>query len=154
MSVKAIPEGYHNLTVYLSVTGASEAIEFYKNAFNAVEEFRLDGPDGSVGHAELSIGDTRMMISEPCAAGALGALEPGTKPSFGLHLYVENVDARYQQAIDAGGEVVTPVSDQFYGDRMGTLKDPFGNLWFIATHTEDLTPEQISARAGEMFAQH
>jgi PhnB protein len=153
MTVNAIPEGYHSLTVYLSVTGASQAIDFYRKAFDAVEEFRLDAPDGKVGHAELRIGDTRLMISEPCSEGPMGSLEAGSKPPFGLHLYVENVDARFQQAIDAGAEVVRPVSDQFYGDRTGTLKDPFGHLWFIATHIEDLTPEQIRSRAREMFEQ-
>lgn len=153
MTVKAIPEGYHSLTVYLGVIGAAEAIDFYRNAFGAIEESRLDGPGGKVGHAELRIGDTRLMISEPCADGPFSGLEPGSKPPFGLHLYVEDVDARFQQAIDAGAQVVNPVSNQFYGDRTGTLKDPFGNLWFVATHIEDLTSDEIRRRAHDMFGQ-
>lgn len=151
MTVKAIPEGYHSLTVYLGVAGAAQAIEFYKQAFGAVEEFRLNGPDGRVAHAELRIGDTRLMMSEPCPEGGFGSPDVEGRPAFGLHLYVEDVDARFQQAIEAGGKVVRPVSDQFYGDRTGTLKDPFGHLWFLATHVEDLTPEQIKARAQDMF---
>ncbi|RRV06892.1 VOC family protein [Pseudomonas sp. v388] len=151
MTVKAIPEGYHSLTVYLGVVGAAHAIDFYRKAFDAVEEFRLDAPDGKVGHAELRIGDTRLMISEPCPDGPFSGLDSSGKPPFGLHLYVEDVDARFQQAIDAGAEVVRPVTHQFYGDRTGTLKDPFGHLWFVATHVEDLTPEQIRSRAQEMF---
>lgn len=151
MTVQAIPEGYHSLTLYLGITGAARAIDFYRRAFDAIEESRLDGPNGTVGHAELRIGDTRLMISDPCGQGPLGSLEPGSTPSFGVHLYVEDADARFQQAIDAGADVVSPVSDQFYGDRTGTLKDPFGLIWFVATHIEDLTLEQIQARAQEMF---
>lgn len=153
MTVKAIPEGYHSLTIYLSIAEAAQAIDFYRRAFDAVEESRLDGPGGMVAHAELRIGDTRLMLSQPCSQGPLGTLQPDSLPPFGLHLYVEDVDARFQQAVDAGATVVNPVSNQFYGDRTGTLKDPFGQFWFMATHVEDLTPEQIKARAEEMFRQ-
>lgn len=153
MTVKAIPEGYHSLTIYLSIVDAAQAIDFYRRAFDAVEESRLDAPGGKVAHAELRIGDTRMMLSEPCSQGPFGTLQGDSPPPFGLHLYVEDVDARFQQAVDAGATVINPVSDQFYGDRTGTLKDPFGHLWFVATHVEDLTPEHIKARAEEMFRQ-
>lgn len=151
MSVKAIPDGQHSLTVYMGVSPAAEAIEFYKKAFGATEMFRLDGPDGRVGHAELQIGDSRLMLAEPCDMGGFSSPEPGKKTSFGMHLYVTDVDAQFKRAIEAGATVVDDVKDQFYGDRTGSLKDPFGHLWFIGTHKEDLTPEQIRQRAMEMF---
>jgi PhnB protein len=151
MSVKAIPEGQRSLTVYMGVAPADKAIEFYKKAFGATELFRLDGPDGRVGHAELQIGDSRLMLSEPCEQGGFTSPERGQKTSFGMHLYVTDVDTQFKRAIDAGGTVVEDVKDQFYGDRSGSLKDPFGHLWFVATHKEDLTPEQIRERAMEMF---
>lgn len=151
MNVKAIPEGYHSLTAYLSVEHAAQAIEFYTRAFDAVEAFRLDMPDGRVGHAELSIGNSRLMLSESCSQGPLGAPDPASKPAFGMHLYVDDVDTCFRQAIDAGAQEVSAVSDQFYGDRSGTLKDPYGHFWFIATHKEDLTHEQIHERARQML---
>ena len=151
MSVKAIPEGHSSLTVYMGVSPANEAIEFYKKAFGAAEMFRLDAPDGRVGHAELQIGDSRLMLSEPCDMGGFSSPDSGRKPTFGMHLYVTDVDAQFKRAIEAGATVVDEVKDQFYGDRMGSLKDPFGHLWFVATHKEDLTPEQIRERAQEMF---
>jgi PhnB protein len=151
MSVKAIPDGQHSLTVYMGVSPAAEAIEFYKKAFGAELMFRLDGPDGRVGHAELQIGDSRLMLAEPCDMGGFSSPEHGKKTSFGMHLYVTDVDAQFKRAIEAGATVVDDVKDQFYGDRTGSLKDPFGHLWFIATHKEDLTPEQIRQRAMEMF---
>lgn len=152
MSVKAIPDGQHSLTVYMGVSPADQAIEFYKTAFGAIEMFRLDGPDGRVGHAELQIGDSRLMLAEPCDMGGFSSPVSGQKTSFGMHLYVNDVDAQFKRAIDSGATVVDEVKDQFYGDRTGSLKDPFGHLWFIATHKEDLTPEQIRQRAMEMFA--
>lgn len=149
MSVKPIPEGFNGITPYLGVRKAAEAIEFYKNAFGAIETMRLAMPDGSVGHAELRIDGFAIMLGTPCDEGPLS--NPDKSPSVGLHLYVDDVDARYAQAIKAGGIVVSEVKDQFYGDRSGTLKDPFGHLWFLATHKEDLTQEQIEQRAMEMF---
>lgn len=153
MSVQAIPECYHSLTVYLGVREAAQAIEFYKKAFGATEDFRLDTPDGRVGHASLRVGDSMLMLSEPCEQGALGSLDKTGKPPFGLYLYVEDADATYQRALDAGAEQLVPMADMFYGDRTGTLKDPFGHCWFIATHTEDLSPDEIRKRAEEMFRQ-
>lgn len=151
MSVKRIPEGYHSITPYLGIHKAGEAIEFYKKAFGATEVMRLSMPDGSIGHAELRIGDCPIMLGTPCDQGPLS--NPDTSPSVGLHLYVEDVDQRYAQAIKAGGIVVSEVKDQFYGDRSGTLKDPYGHVWFLATHKEDLTQEQIEQRAKDMFTQ-
>ncbi|SEN08554.1 PhnB protein [Pseudomonas sp. ok272] len=151
MSVKPIPEGFNGITPYLGIHKAAEAIEFYKNAFGAIETMRLAMPDGSVGHAELRIDGFAIMLGTPCDEGPLS--NPDTSPSVGLHLYVDDVDKRFAQAIKAGGIVVSAVKDQFYGDRSGTLKDPFGHLWFLATHKEDLTQAQIEQRAREMFSQ-
>jgi PhnB protein len=151
MSVKPIPEGQHSLTVYMGVSPAAEAIEFYKKAFGAKEMFRLDAPGGRVGHAELQIGDSRMMLSEPCDQGGFASPEHGSKTSFAMHLYVPDVDEQFKRAVDAGAEVVTQVQDMFYGDRSGSVRDPFGHLWFIGTHKEDLTPEEIRERAEAMF---
>lgn len=153
MSVKAIPEGFHSLTVYMGVKDASKAIEFYKKAFGAIENFRLNSPDGKVGHAELQIGDSRLMLADPCDQGGFASADPNGKTSFGMHLYVPDVDAQFKRAIDAGAKVERAVQDQFYGDRSGTLRDPFGHLWFISTHKEDLTPEEIGKRAEVAFKQ-
>lgn len=151
MSVKAIPEGYHSLTPYMGIDNASEAIEFYKKAFGATQVMRLDMPDGSVGHAELRIGDSALMLGTPCDQMALR--NPGEHTSIGLHLYVEDVDALFKRAVDAGATVVSEPKDQFYGDRSASVKDPFGHLWFLATHKEDLTEDQIRQRAMDMFKQ-
>lgn len=151
MSVKAIPDGFHSITPYLGIQKAAEAIDFYKKALNAIEVTRLTMPDGGIGHAELRIGDCPIMLGTPCDQGPLG--NPDQSPSVGLHLYVQDVDSAFTQAIDAGGKVISEVRDQFYGDRTGTFKDPFGHVWFLATHKEDLTQEQIEQRAKEMFQQ-
>ncbi|CAM3993033.1 hypothetical protein CCOS865_04632 [Pseudomonas reidholzensis] len=153
MPAKPIPEGQHSITPYLGIKDAGKAIEFYKQAFGAIEMFRLDGPDGRVGHAELKIGDSSLMLAEPCGeSGGLTASQSLNGVAVGLHLYVEDCDKVYAQAIAAGASQVSPLKDQFYGDRSGTVKDPFGNLWFVSTHKEDLSPEEIRARAAQMFA--
>ena len=149
MSVKPIPDGFQCITPYLGIAKAAEAIEFYKKAFGATEVMRLSMPDGTVGHAELRIGGFPIMLGTPCDQGPL--CNPDKSPSVGLHLYVEDVDKSYVQAINAGGTVVSEVKDQFYGDRSGTLKDPYGHLWFLATHKEELTQAQIEARAKDML---
>ncbi|AEV64041.1 VOC family protein [Pseudomonas ogarae] len=151
MGVKAIPEGFHNITPYLGIQKAAEAIDFYKKAFNATEVMRLAMPDGGIGHAELRINGFPIMLGTPCDQGPLS--NPDKSPSVGLHLYVEDVDSAFAQAIAAGGTVISEVKDQFYGDRTGALKDPYGHLWFLATHKEDLNQEQIEQRAREMFQQ-
>src|SRR6478672_4292497 len=141
--VKPIPEGYHTVTPYLYIRGAAEAIEFYKKAFGAVELFRMGASGGKVGHAEIKIGDSPMMLSDESAEmGALSTQTIGGTP-FSIMIYVENVDAVFNQAIAAGGEQIRPVADQFYGDRTGGLKDPFGFQWWLATHIEDVPPEEI-----------
>ncbi|MDB6141400.1 MAG: glyoxalase [Pseudomonas sp.] len=153
MSVKPIPEGFHSLTVYLAVKDAAKAIDFYKKAFGAIEHFRLNSPDGKVGHAELQIGSSRLMMCDPCDQGGFTSPSLDSKPSFAMHLYVPDVDAQFKRAIDAGAKVEREVQDQFYGDRMGTLKDPFGHLWLVSTHKQDLTPDEIGERAKEAFKQ-
>ena len=148
-----IPEGFHTLTPHLIVQDASEAIEFYKRAFSAEEIVRMPGPDGSsVMHAELKIGDSIIMLaSENPEWGAKGPQALGGTPVT-LHLYVENVDTAFDQAISAGATVKMPVDDTFWGDRYGQVADPFGHTWSIATHTQDLTLEEINAGAQEFFA--
>lgn len=149
MSVKPIPDGYHGITPYMGINEAAKAIEFYQKAFDATVFMRLDMPDGRVGHAELRIGEAVIMLGTPCDEAALR--NPDTHPSVGLHLYVNDVDAQFKQAIEAGAIEVSAPQDQFYGDRSASVKDPFGHLWFLATHKEDLTEEQIRQRAMEMF---
>ncbi|UII73346.1 VOC family protein [Pseudomonas sp. HN11] len=151
MSVKPIPEGYASITPYMGINKASEAIEFYKKAFGAIQVMRLDMPDGKVGHAELRIGDSAIMLGTPCDEMALR--NPDEHTSVGLHLYVNDVDAQFKQAVAAGASVVSEPKDQFYGDRSASVKDPFGHMWFLATHKEDLTEAQIRERAEAMFKQ-
>jgi PhnB protein len=139
MTVKPIPEGYHTVTPYLVIQGTAQLIEFLQKAFQAEETFRLEAPDGSISHAEVRIGDSRMMMGE-----AQGEIAP--MPAM-LHLYVEDVDAVYQQALQAGAESIREPEDQFYGDRTGGVKDSFGNQWWIATHVEDVSPEEMARRA-------
>jgi len=144
--VKPIPDGYHVITPYLIIKGAAAAIEYYKKSFGATELMRMAQPDGRVGHAELKIGDSVIMLSDEFPE--LLALSPATlgNTSVGLLLYVENADAIFDKAISLGGKVQKPMADQFYGDRNGTLEDPFGHKWTIATHKEDVTPEEMDRR--------
>ena len=145
-AVKPIPDGYHSVTPYLIVRGGKQALEFYKKAFGAVPLFCMDGPEGSVAHAEFKIGDSILMLGEEneqwqCAS----PLTLGGTP-LGLMIYVTDSDAVYNQAIAAGAKVLRPIQNQFYGDRSGTVTDPFGHQWTISTHVEDLTPEEIAKR--------
>jgi PhnB protein len=144
-NVKPIPEGYHSVTPYLIIQGAADAIEFYKNAFGATELFRM-AHEGKIGHAEIKIGDSPIMLAdEHPEMGHVGPKTLGGSP-VGLMIYVDDVDAIFGQAIKLGGEEVKPLQDQFYGDRSGTLKDPFGHVWTVATHKEDVTPEEMDKR--------
>lgn len=150
MPVPPIPPGYHSVTPYLIVKGAARALEFYQQAFGATEVMRLDGPGGSIGHAEIRIGDSHVMLAdEHPQMDALGPETIGGSP-VGLCVYTEDVDAMFQQALDAGATEVRPVQDQFYGDRSGTVRDPFGHKWTIATHIEDVSPEELKRRMAEM----
>jgi PhnB protein len=146
-TARPIPEGYHSVTPYLIVNDAAGAITFYKNAFGAAEVMRMAAPGGRVGHAELSIGDSRIMLADEFPD--MGARSPkaigGTPVS--LHLYVEDVDAVAKRAVDIGAKEVRPVKDQFYGDRLGTVEDPFGHVWHISTHVEDVPPDELKRRA-------
>lgn len=147
--VKAIPDGYHTVTPYIAIKGASDAIAFYKKAFGAEELYRMPMPDGLVGHAELQFGDSRIMLSDelPDMPGAI-ARSPRTLggTTMGMNLYVPDVDAAFKQAVDAGATVKRPLTNQFYGDRSGTVEDPFGHLWTLATHVEDVSPEEMDKR--------
>ncbi|SHL36051.1 PhnB protein [Nitrosospira sp. Nsp11] len=154
MTTKPIPDGYHTLTPYLMINGAAKAIEFYTRAFNAVELFRMDTPGGKIGHAEIQIGDSRIMLADDFGGERIfRSSQSGAGSPVGLHLYVKDVDAMFAQATSAGAEVIRPVQDQFYGDRTGGLEDPFGHIWFIATHKEDLSLDEIKQRAAAMFKQ-
>jgi len=145
--VKPIPDGYHSVNPYLIFSGASDAIAFYKKAFGAEEVMRMDGPGGKIHHAEIRIGDSRIMLAdEHPEIQALSPKTIGGSP-VSIHLYVENVDAAVESAVAAGAKLIRPVADQFYGDRTGGIEDPFGYRWFIATHKEDLTMEEIRRRA-------
>ncbi len=144
--VNPIPDGYHSVTPYLIIKGASDAIEFYKRAFGATELFRMPQPDGKVGHAEIKIGDSPIMLAdEHPEMGFSGPTTLGGTP-VSIMIYVEDVDTIFNQAIAAGAEEQKPVQDQFYGDRSGTLKDPFGHVWHVATHVEDVSPEEMEKR--------
>ena len=154
MAVKAIPDGYHSVTPYLICKNAAAAIEFYKQAFGATELYRLDGPGGSVAHAEVKIGDSRVMVSDEWPDfGALGPEARGGTP-VGFCLYVEDCDAAFDRAVAAGGRVEKPVQDQFYGDRSGTVIDPAGHKWTISTHIEDVKPEDLHRRMEEAMKAH
>jgi len=150
--VSPIPKGYHSITPYLVIKGASQAIEYYKKAFGATEVVRMDGPDGKVGHAELEIGDSRFMLADEnpsMGQGYTSAATIGASP-VSLYLYCPDVDNVVQRAVAAGGKILKPVQDQFYGDRSGFIQDPFGHLWGIATHVEDVSPEEMKQRMKKM----
>ena len=149
MPVKPIPEGYHSATPYLIVNGAARAIEFYKKAFRATELMRMADPSGKIMHAEIKIGDSPIMLADEVPQ--MGAKSPeayGGSP-ITIMLYVEDVDATVKQAVAAGAKLTRPVADQFYGDRTGGIKDPFGHEWYVATHKEDVPPEEMGVRAAE-----
>jgi PhnB protein len=151
--VKPIPEGYHSITPYLIIKGAAEALDFYKKAFGATELFRMEH-GGQIGHAEIKIGDSPIMLADE--QPGMGYVSPKTLGGtpVSLMIYVEDVDTIYNQAIQAGGEEVKALQDQFYGDRSGTLKDPFGHVWTVATHKEDVTPEEMDKRIAAAKAAH
>jgi uncharacterized glyoxalase superfamily protein PhnB len=141
MAVKAIPEGYHAITPYLVATGASKLVDFLKQAFDAQEIFRMPAPDGSIMHAEIKIGDAMVMLGE--------ASEQWKPMPCALCLYVQDADAVYRRALQAGATSLMEPTDQFYGDRQGGVKDPSGNTWWIATHKEDVSPEELKRRSEE-----
>ena len=150
--VKPFPEGYHAVTPYLSVKGAAGAIESYKKAFGAKEVMRMPGPGGTIGHAEIQISNSRIMLADEYTA-----MNFRSPRSFGgspvhIHLYVTDADGVASQAVAAGAKLLRPVKDQFYGDRSGTVEDPFGHVWHVATHKEDIPLEELKKRAAAMTA--
>jgi PhnB protein len=153
MPVSPVPDGYHSVTPYLIVKDAAGAIEFYKQAFDGTEIMRLEGPGGTIAHAEIRIGDSPVMLAgEHPQMGALSPDSIGGSP-VSMCIYTEDVDTLFRQALDAGGEEIRPVQDQFYGDRSGTLKDPFGHQWTLATHIEDVSNEELQGRMERMMQQ-
>ena len=147
-----IPDNYPRVTPYLIVDGGDAAIGFYKSVLGATERGRMDGPDGKVGHAELEIGDSLVMLAdEHPEVDAFGPKSVGGTP-VSLHIYVEDADSTFERAIDAGAKQLQPVEDKFYGDRSGSFEDPFGHHWNVATHVEDISPDEMSKRAAEAMS--
>jgi PhnB protein len=153
MATKPIPQGYHTVSPYLAVEDAARAIEYYAKAFGAKEVVHMDSPDGKVGHAELEIGDSRVMLSDPFPQSSTRPPKELGGTSVSVFMYVEDVDAWVKQAVDAGATVTMEVADQFWGDRFGTITDPFGHVWNIATHVEDVPPEEMAERAKAAMAE-
>lgn len=150
MAVNYIPKGYHSATPYLICKGAARAIDFYKQAFGAAELMRFPGPGGSIGHAEIKIGDSPIMLADEMPQmGYRSPASLGGSP-VSIMLYVQDVDRVVNQAVKAGAKLERPVTDQFYGDRNGTIQDPFGHVWTIGTHKEDVSPEEMQRRAAAM----
>jgi PhnB protein len=150
--VAPIPKGYHAVTPYLVVDNAKAALDFYKRAFGAKEKERMDGPGGKIAHAEITIGDSVIMLSDEMPGGSSRSPKSLGGSHAGLFLYVENVDAVFNQAQSAGAKVEMPLANQFWGDRYGKLTDPFGYSWALATHVEDIAPEEMKKRAQEAMA--
>ena len=149
-ATRPVPDGYHTATPYLVVDGAAKAIEFYARVFGATERMRMPGPGGKVGHAEIRIGDSVIMLAdEHPEMGARGPRAYGGA-AVSLHLYVPDVDATVKRALAAGATILRPVEDKFYGDRMGTIEDPFGHHWHVSTHKEDVTPDEMARRAATL----
>ncbi|MGZ8846962.1 MAG: VOC family protein [Pyrinomonadaceae bacterium] len=147
MAVKSIPEGYHSVTPYLIISGAGDAIEFYKKAFGAKELFRFPAPDGKIGHAEIKVGDSPIMLADEYPdMGYKGPQSLGGSP-VSLMIYVDDVDVIFNRAVEAGATVKEAVTDKFYGDRIGSLVDPFGHVWHVSTHKEDVSIEEMQRRA-------
>ena len=153
MPTKPIPEGYQTLSIYLSVEDAAKAIDWYKAAFGAKERVRMDAPGGKIGHAELELGDSVLMLSDPFPQSNNTPPKELGGSTAGIFMYSEDVDATVRKAVDQGATVVMEVADQFWGDRFGTIVDPFGHSWSIATHVEDVPPEEMAERAKAAMAQ-
>ena len=152
MAVKPIPEGYHSVTPYLSIKGAARALDFYKQAFGATELLRMDGPNGTIAHAEIRIGDSPIMLSDEAPNMVCASPDTLQATSVGLMIYVPNVDAVFANALKAGGTEVRPVVDQFYGDRSGMVACPFGYRWFLAARKEEVSPAEMQKRWSKMLA--
>jgi PhnB protein len=151
--VKPIPEGYHTATPYLTLNDAAGAIDFYKRAFGAQELVRMQGPPGKIGHAEIKIGDSMIMLSDELPGGGTRAPQSLGGTTAAIFLYVPDVDATFKQATAAGAKPDMPLTDMFWGDRFGKMTDPFGHSWALATHKEDVTPEEMKKRMAAMAQQ-
>jgi len=152
MAVKPIPEGYHSVSPALAVDGAAEAIEFYKRAFGAKERFVMPGPEGTIAHAELEIGDSVVMLSDPFPHSTVRPPKELGGTSVGVFVYVEDVDAVFEQAVNEGATVTMALEDMFWGDRFGSVTDPYGHSWSLATHVEDVPPEEMEERSKQAMA--
>jgi PhnB protein len=152
MAAQAVPEGYQTLTPYLSVDDAEAAIDFYRRAFGATEQARMASPDGKIAHAELQIGDSKVMLADAFPQFAVKPPKDVGGTTVGIFMYVEDVDEVFRQAVEAGATSTMEPEDQFWGDRFGTVTDPFGHNWQIATHVEDVPPEEMEERAKAAFA--
>ena len=150
--VNFIPKGYHVVTPYLAVEGASEAIVFYKKVFGAKEVMRMEKPGGKIGHAEVRIGDTKIMLADEHPEMSARSPESYGGSPVGIHLYIKDVDAILQKAMAAGATLLRPATNMFYGDRIGTMKDPYGHTWSVATHIEDVSAKEMKKRAAAMYA--
>ena len=150
--IRTIPKGYHAITPYLSVKGAAGAIAFYKKAFGAKEIMRMPGPRGTIGHAEIQIGDSRIMLADEFPEMNFRSPSSVGGTSVNIHLYVQDVDKVAKKAVAAGAKLLRPVVDQFYGDRSGSLEDPFGHVWHVATHIKDIPMKELKKRASAMAA--
>ena len=150
--VAPIPAGYHAVTPYLSIRGAADALEFYKKAFGAKEVMRMPGPDGKLGHAEISIGGSRIMLADEYPDMSFLSPQSRGGTTVSIHIYVNDVDATVERAVAAGAKLLRVVMDQFYGDRTGSLEDPFGHMWHVATHKEDLSKAELRKRAEKAMA--
>ena len=151
--VRPVPEGYHTATSYLTVTGGAKAIDFYVKALGAKEVARMQAPDGRIGHAELRIGDSMIMLADVFPQGATKSPQTLGGCTGGVFLYVENVDALFNQAVSAGAKPTMPPQDMFWGDRFGQFMDPFGHSWSVATHKEDVSPQEMKKRSEAAMAQ-
>jgi PhnB protein len=152
VSVNFKPEGYHSVTPYLTLDDAAGAIDFYKRAFGAKERMRMDTPDGKIGHAELEIGDSLVMLGDAFPNSSTKSPRELGGCTGGVFLYVEDVDAVFQRAVDEGATVTMELEDMFWGDRFGSLNDPFGHSWSLATHVEDVPPEEMAERSKAAMA--
>jgi PhnB protein len=150
--VSALPKGYHNITPYLIVDNAAKAIQFYKTVFDAKEVMRMDHPGGKIGHAELKMGDAKIMLADEYPEMDVHSPKKYGGTPVIIHLYVKNVDATFDKAISAGATLIRPVENMFYGDRSGTVLDPYGHMWNLSTHVEDVTPAKMKKRAAEVFS--
>jgi PhnB protein len=156
--VKPIPEGFHSVTPYLTCNDTAKAIDFYKRAFDAKEIIRMQGPNGKIGHAEIKIGDSVIMLADEMPGSESRSPQSLGGTSAGIFLYVKDVDAAYEKAVSAGGKATMPPQDMFWGDRFGRLSDPYGHSWSLATHKEDVAPEEMKRRMqtemAKMAGQH